>query len=128
VNQEDAKRPLWVLPNGNQLQETREFYLLVDGRPYVLPFHGTGHTTARKWQTYMAQLRHPKTGGVLPSYAFKYLLRTTTQSNSKGHHWFGVTFENCGPVSMVEYKAARELHAVIQRGAYRVEMPAIEAA
>ena len=34
----------------------------------------------------------------------------------------------CGPVSMAEYAAARELHAIIKRGAYRVEMPAISEA
>ena len=120
-----SKRPLLVRRGSNNvLQQAREFYILVDGKPYVLPFHGTGHTTAKRWQTYFNQLRHPRTGGILPSYAHKYLLTTVAQSNALGR-WFGVHFEDRGAVTLAEYQAARELHAIISRGAFRVDMPAI---
>ena len=113
ANQEDGgKRPQLIRRNGNVVQQAREFYLLVDGKPYCLPFHGTGHTTAKRWQAYMAQLRHPKTNGVLPSYTHRYLLTTTSQNNALGR-WFGVKFEDRGAVSLPEFQAARALHAII---------------
>jgi hypothetical protein len=109
------------------VQQAREFYILVDGKPYVLSFHGSGHTTARKWQSHFYQFKHPKTGDILPSYARKYLLTTVAQSNALGR-WFGVKFEDRGFVSKAEYEVARELHKIIARGAYRVELSAADAA
>ena len=127
VRQEDgAKWPLLVRRgSGNVLQETREFYILVDGKPYVLSFHGTGHTTARKWQSHFHQFRHPKTGGLLPAYARKYRITTVAQSNASGR-WFAVKFEDLGWVSKAEYEAGRGLHEVIARGTYRVELSAAD--
>jgi hypothetical protein len=123
-NPENNKRPLLVRrDSGNVLEEVREFYLLVDGEPSVLPFRGSGHSTAKRWQMHFRQLRHPRTGDILPCYAHKYQLTTKAQSNNFGS-WYGVEWADHGPVSMPEYIAARELHAIIKRGAYRVEMPA----
>lgn len=125
VNQEGgAKRPQLVRSSGNVLMECREFAALVGGRAYLLALHGTGITVARQLQTYFGQLRHPKTNGILPSYAHKYLMTTTTRSNALGH-WFVPAFQNIGAVSVAEFNAARELHAIVMRGAYRVETPAI---
>ena len=117
---------MWVRRgSGNVLQETREFFIMTpDGKPYLFPFHGTGHTTARRWQTYFKQFRHPQTGKVMASFSRKYLLTTVAQSNRLGH-WFGVQFTDRGWVSQSEYDAAKALHAIVARGAYRVEMPAI---
>ncbi len=129
-NQEGGpRRPQWVRENGNQLQQVREFIVLVEPalKPYLLPFHGTGHTTARKWQTHMAQFLHPQTGGTLPAYSRKYRLFTKPESNSLGH-WYGIQFEDRGWVSKPEYDRARELHKVIARGAYRIDMGGAEAA
>jgi hypothetical protein len=39
----------------------------------------------------MTQFRHPKTGGLLPSFARKYLLTTVPASNALGH-WFTLKF------------------------------------
>ena len=67
INPEDGKRPLLVRRGTNNvLQEVREFYILNDLKPYVFSFHGTGHTTAKRWLTHISQLQHPKTGAILP--------------------------------------------------------------
>jgi hypothetical protein len=66
------QREKLVRSSGNILEETRQFYLLLDGMPYVLPCAGTKNTFAKKWNDYFKQLRHPKTGGGLPSYIHKY--------------------------------------------------------
>jgi hypothetical protein len=129
INQEDgARRPVLVRRGtNNQLQEVREFYILVDGKPYVLSFHGTGHTTAKRWLTYLGQLQHPRTSKVLPWYAHKYRITTRAESNALGR-WFGVHFEDRGCVSVAEYQAAKAFRAVIARGAYRVDMSAADSA
>jgi hypothetical protein len=111
--------------SGNVLQHVREFYILVDGKPHVLSFHGTGHITARKWQSHFHQFRHPKTGGLLPAYARKYRITTVARSNASGR-WFAVKFEDRGWVSKAEYEAGPALHEVIARGTYRVELSAAD--
>jgi hypothetical protein len=123
ISQEDgrSKQQLVRRGTGNVLQEVREFFVMVDGKPYVLSFHGSGHTVARKWQTYFNQFRHPKTGGIMPSYSRRYHLVTVTQNNKLGR-WFNVKFEDRGDVTMPEYLAARELHAIVKRGAFRIDM------
>jgi len=66
--------------NGNILQDTREFYLLVEAgdswQPYVFPCAGTKHSFAKQWQSRYHQFRHPRTKQVLPSFSRKYLLTT----------------------------------------------------
>ena len=120
---EDSAKSQWVRrSNSNVVVETREFFIMTpDAKPYLMPFTGAGHTTAKRWQTYFQQFRHPRTGGVMPAYSRKYLLTTVPQADKKGHHWFGVRFQDRGWVSRTEYDAARALHAVVVRGAYRLE-------
>jgi hypothetical protein len=83
------------------------------------------------WQTHFGQFLHPKTGKPLPSFARKYLLTTTPDSNDLGR-WFAIRFVDKGWVSPAEYEAARALREVVARGAYRVEVSgattAVEAA
>jgi hypothetical protein len=124
---EGGKSKLVRRGTGNMIQQSREFFVLVDGKPYVLPFHGTGHTTARQWQTHFHQLRHPTTGAILPAFAHRYHLATVTKQNRFGR-WFAVKFTDLGTVSLAEFSAAKELHAIVARGAFRVEMSAADAA
>jgi hypothetical protein len=122
IQEEGRSKKQWVRRDtGNILMEAREFYISVGGQLYLLPFHGSGHTVARRWQTLMAQFRHPRTGGVMPSYSRKYHLSTVRQSNKLGH-WLNVRVEDAGEVSLVEYKAARELYLIVKRGAFRIDM------
>ena len=108
--------------NGNIIQDTREFYIVVEGQPFVLPCTGTKHTFARQWQTMFHQFRHPETHGVMPSFSRKYKLTTIPASNAIGK-WFGLKFEDLGFVSKPEYDAARAFHFAVKRGEKKPEAP-----
>jgi hypothetical protein len=108
--------------NGNYLQDTREFFILVNGFPYVLPCTGTKHSFARAWQSYYHQFRHPETNGVMPAFSRKYRLVTVPQSNAQGK-WFGIKFEDLGWVSLAEYNAASAFNESVEKGEKKAEAP-----
>lgn len=122
---DDSGRERQVLTrsgNGNLIQDTREFYILVDGQPFVLPCTGTKHTFARGWQTYFHQYHHPKTGDVMPSYSRKYKLTTVPVNNALGD-WFGLKFQDLGWVTLDEYNHAKKFYKAIKAGEKKPEAP-----
>lgn len=108
--------------NSNIIQDTREFFLLVNGQPYVLPCTGTKHTFARQWQTMFHQFRHPKTGSVMPSFCRRYHLTTVPMSNAAGK-WFGLRFQDQGFVDKTTYDAAKAFYMAVKRGEKKAEAP-----
>jgi hypothetical protein len=108
--------------NDNIIQDTREFFLKVNEQPYVLPCTGTKHSFARNWQTMFHQFRNPKTGGVLPAFARKYQLTTIPMSNASGK-WFGLKFQDLGPIGKDEYLAAKAFYASVMSGEKKAEAP-----
>lgn len=112
--------------NGNVIQDTREFYIMVDGQPYVLPCTGTKHTFARQWNSMFHQYRHPKTGDVMPAFSRKYKLVTVPASNASGK-WFGLQFHDEGFVTKREYDAAKALYTAVKKGEKRAEAPMSDA-
>jgi len=108
--------------NGNIIQDTREFFLLIDNQPFVFPCTGTKHTFARSWNTHFRQIFHPKTGKVMPSFSRKYLLTTVPVSNAIGK-WFGVTFKDLGYITKSEYERGKALYLEVQSGKKRAESP-----
>jgi hypothetical protein len=112
--------------NGNSIQDTREFYIMVDGYPFVLPCYGTKHTFARQWQTYFHQFHHPKTHDTMPSFARKYRLTTIPSSNAIGD-WFGLKFEDLGFVNIKEYNQAKGFYESVSKGEKRAEAPIVGA-
>src|SRR5215469_3723272 len=128
VVRDDSGRERTVLlrdSNGNLLQDTREFYILVDGHPHVLPCKGTAHTFARSWQTYFHQYHHPQTGDVLASFSRKYKLTTIPQKNALGE-WFGPKFEDLGWVTLDEYNQAKKFYQAVKSGEKRAAAPDAE--
>jgi hypothetical protein len=123
VNEGGRERLRLVRPNGHIIEDTREFFLLIDRQPYVLGCAGTKHTFARQWQTWFRQFKHPKTGATLPSFARKYQLTTWSQANAKGR-WFGLKFRDLGYLNdIAEYNAARAFNEIVEQGRARVEAP-----
>jgi hypothetical protein len=109
--------------NGNIIQDTREFFLIVDGQPFVLPCSGTKHTFARAWNSFYMQFRHPQTNEVMPSFSRKYRLTTVPASNAIGK-WFGLKFQDEGYVqSKAEYDAGKSLCLAVRKGEKRAETP-----
>jgi hypothetical protein len=121
------RRMLIRKSNGNILQDTREFALLVTAPdiadlPFVLPCSGTKHSFARSWQTMFHQYRHPRTRDIMPSFARKYQLTTVPASNAQGK-WFGIKFTDLGWVSSEQYQTARQLNEAMEKGEKRAEAP-----
>jgi hypothetical protein len=102
----------------NVVVPSRDIFLLVADEqgqwsPFVMFCTSTFHTFARGWNTYWRQLRHPKTGNVMPCYAHKYLLTTTRRSNSLGK-WYVPKYQDLGLVTdTAVFNLARELNRVI---------------
>jgi hypothetical protein len=117
-----SEREVMMRGNGNLVVDTREFYIMVDGDPYVFPCSSTKHTFARSWQTMFHRFKHPTTGKILPAFAHKYRLSTVPQSNVKGK-WFGLKFEDAGTSSLVELKAAIAFSNAIVTGERKAEAP-----
>jgi hypothetical protein len=125
---DDGGRVNMVRPdNGNVIQEVREAFILVGGKPYVLSFHGTGHTVARMWHTMMDQVLHPKTGKPMPVCAQRYQVTTINKSNSKGS-WFipKVEFRDF-VATRAEYDNAKQFVEIVKRGTYRIDMSTADA-
>jgi hypothetical protein len=115
----NRNRPGLVRANsGNIIEETRQFYVLCEGQPYILPCASTKNTFAREWNSYFRQFRHPRTGSVLPSFSRRYRLLTAPAHNAKGH-WFAFKFADEGWVTPEEYDAAKALAEIIERGGRR---------
>lgn len=108
--------------SGNTIQDTREFFLLVGGQPFVLPCTGTKHTFARQWNTYYKQFKHPHTGDFMPAFSRKYRLTTVPASNAVGK-WFGIKFQDEGYVTKPEYDAAKSLCMAVRKGEKKAEAP-----
>lgn len=112
--------------DGHRFTFSREFYGLADGRPFMFPFGGSGHTTAREWQTLMEQFQLSD-GRVEPSFNRAYKITSVPKTNESGD-WFGVRFEHIDEVSDKDYDLGLALHNAVMGGAVRGEAPDIPAA
>lgn len=116
------ERTAMVRGNGNLIVDTREFYIMVDGYPYVFPCSSTKHTFAKQWQTMFHRFKHPKTGKIMPAFAHKYLLTTVPQSNALGK-WFGLKFADLGASSLGEIKDSIAFSEAVVKGERKAEAP-----
>lgn len=117
----DPKNPnkvKYVLPNGNELIETRYHvgFALVDGAalPYVIPMTSSGHTISKQWMVLMNGKQH--NGKPLPSFAGLYRLRTKERSNTAGT-WFTFDVSDAGFVhSREDYERGKALYMAFASG------------
>jgi hypothetical protein len=105
----NKNRPVFTRPNGNLVEKSRDLYLSIDGSLYLFPCTSTKHQFARDWQSYLHQIRNPKTGLVMPAFAKKYRLTTIRKSNQLGS-WFNPVFADIGWLSRPEYEQAKILY------------------
>lgn len=107
-----------ILPNGNQLNDTRNHYVLFKDseghwQPALLSLTSTQIKASRNWMTTMQ--RTSATSNV-PMFAQRYTLTTTPQSNDKGS-WYGVHFEFVGLVEDEEtYTQAKAFYTQAKTG------------
>ena len=104
MNDGKPKR-VWQRDNGNQLVETRQHVVLIDGQePYVIPLSSTGHTVSRNWMQTMGQQFVPGTNKIAASYA-KYYKITTTERTKGTDSWFVYKVEDLGDKGWIKDKA-----------------------
>jgi hypothetical protein len=113
-----------VRPNGNTLQPTAEFYvLLVDleagfAEPAVITMSSTQLKKSKKWNALMQGLKlmGPKGPFTPPMYSHVYKLTTGPESNNDGD-WYGWKIENVGPVPSAElYTMAKDFSEKVRAG------------
>jgi hypothetical protein len=121
-----------ILPNGNQLNDTRSFYVMVIDEahgtvtPAVLAMTSTQIKKAKQWymQQNMLRLNGPKGQYTPPMFASKWVATTVPEANEKGS-WYGWKFEHAGFMGEGDedlYAAAREFHKSVKSGAVSADM------
>lgn len=107
-----------VLPNNNEVNETRYHYVLADSAPIVIPFSSTGHTTSRDWMNKMNNLRLPNKKSA-PAFAGLWRL-TTAQRTNKAGSWYVIVATYEGWVGSVEeYELGKTLFEQVESGAVK---------
>lgn len=128
---ENPNKNRWMLPNGNEVRETRYHIGLVhlpSGKvPYVIPMSSSGHTVSRQWMFMMNSKQIPGQNGSAPTWACLYRLRTKERTNAAGT-WFTWDVSDAGWVQTEEdYDAGRDLNAAFETGAKVVDEPEVSA-
>lgn len=120
-----------ILPNGNQLNDTRTFYVMVikDGMPSpaVITMTSTQIRKAKQWLMQQSLLKLKRADGTSytpPMFAAKWRLTTVPESNDRGS-WMGWKFENegylAGPKDPV-FVTAMDFHKSIAAGTVQVDL------
>lgn len=125
-----------ILPSGNQLNDTRAFYVMVmyerdDGEQVFMPAFITLTSTqikkAKQWLTQQKMLKLPRPGGgtyTPPMFASKWKVTTVPESNDKGS-WMGWAFEHAGYLSGPNdplFIEALGFHKSVSTGAVKADM------
>lgn len=112
-----------ILPSGNQLNDTRNHYLLVETRegrwePMMLSLTSTQIKASRNW---MSAMQRECAANSVPMFALIYRMTTTPQQNEKGS-WYGAVFEHEGYVEDdTAYSLARAFYEQAKAGAVRTQ-------
>lgn len=118
----DSKRRIWVTPEGNVLQFTREIAVLVidkgkDPIPFLIPFNSTNLSVGKDWNS-KANRMYMDSGKTFPLFAHSWKLVTVGVSNEKGA-WFKWQLDPSETklVSPQVYQLARKIHMDFSKGA-----------
>lgn len=87
-------RKIWQMPNGNVVNESREYSGFVveedfsNPRPYTIPFSGSGHTVAKQWMTSMRDERLPD-GEEAPLFAnyWRLVVKLRTKNENSWYQY-----------------------------------------
>lgn len=118
-----------MLPNGNQLSDTRNHYVLIrrNGQlsPAIMSLSSSQIKASKRWMSMMQGMKqkNPVTGmfEIAPMFSHWYRVKTVAQSNDKGS-WFGYKFELGGKVTdEAEYLEAKAFNHTVKSGLAKVE-------
>lgn len=118
-----------MLPNGHQLADTRNHYVLIRRNgmlsPAVMSLSSSQIKASKTWMSMMqgVKQKNPTTGmfETAPMFSNWYRVKTVAQSNDKGS-WFGYKFELGGKVTdEAEYLEAKAFNHTVKSGLAKVE-------
>lgn len=117
-----------VLPNGNELMDTRQHYvLLVDpktgrGEGCLLPFKSTGLKISRRWMSQMRNALIEINGKLVepPMFAYQYHLTVEEGANDQGSWYQFVVGERQRVTDPQLYQQARAFGQAMREGAAKV--------
>jgi hypothetical protein len=117
----------FVLPNGNELQDTREHYvlqLLEDGstQPALIALKSSGIKVSRRWMSQMQTAVLEIGGRVIPApmFAWSYKLGSEEEANDQGS-WYQWTVTDRERVTDIElYRRAKLFGASMAQGKVKV--------
>ena len=100
-----------ILPNGNVLEKTAQFFVLMlhpemGPQRCLITMTASQLKKARKWVTQMQSLTAKGSRGVftLPMMSQVYRVKSVGEQNDKGN-WFGWDVSRVGPLDMTTYEA-----------------------
>jgi len=118
-----------ILPNGNQLSDTRNHYVLIRTTngltPAIMSLSSSQLKVSKKWMSMMQgqKVKDPASGmfQIAPMFSNVYKVTTVAQSNDKGS-WFGYDFTLVGKVTDDgEYAEAKNFNHAVKSGQTKVE-------
>lgn len=118
-----------ILPNGHQLVDTRNHYVLVrrDGAlyPAIMSLSSSQLKKSKQWMSLMQGVKekNANTGmfEIAPMFSRIYKVTTIAESNDKGS-WFGYKFSLVGKVTdEAEYMEAKSFNHIVKSGMAKVE-------
>lgn len=118
-----------ILPNGNQLVDTRNHYVLIRKNGILsmalMSLSSSQLKVSKRWMSMMQgeKIKNPTTQmfETAPMFSRVYKVTTVPQSNDKGS-WFGYDFTKVGEVQdMAEYSEAQSFNHAVKSGMAKVE-------
>ena len=120
-----------ILPNGNQLNDTRTHYILVVGEdgipaPAVISMSSTQIKKSKSWMAAMNGIKLVGKNGLYtpPMCSQVWEIKTKAESNDKGS-WFGWHFSHLGQLEGPEdgrYKMAKEFAQLVASGGAKADL------
>lgn len=120
-----------VLPDGAELKDTRNHYVLVLGEkggwsPAMISLASTQIKKSKRWLSLMQGIQLPDNKGGFfnpPTFSHIYELHSVKEQNDKGQ-WFGIEPTLVGPVGDAAlYAAAKAFHQQVIAGKVEVAPP-----
>ena len=119
-----------MLPNGHQLSDTRNHYVLISHNgqlsPAIMSLSSSQIKSSKTWMSMMQgqKEKNPVSGmyETAPMFSRYYRVKTVAQSNDKGS-WFGYKFElgDKIPSDSAEYLEAKAFNHTVKSGLAKVE-------
>lgn len=116
-----SKAKAWVMPDGNIVNESREYSGYVIGHgdndplPYTIPLSGSGHTIGKQWMTQMRAEKLPD-GQRAPLFVYLYRLKVVLRTKGE-NSWFVFDIQKEGPVETEEdVERGAGLHDAFEAG------------